>query len=93
MLNNVRISLSQVYYKVGKNRGFIFFQSVCEELLFYILQFVFLGRQKKMATFISCCGNEETDDVWENNNGVEALIRKSQTRFQIICLVLSYWSE
>ena len=51
--------LFQFYHKVGKNKGSIFFQSVCEGAILHIA--FFLGRQKKMASSFSCCGNEEKD--------------------------------
>ena len=38
-----RILLSQFYYKFGKNKGSIYFQSVCEAVIVHI---VFLARQK-----------------------------------------------
>ena len=47
------ILLSEFYYKVGKDKGSIFFQSLCEVAF---LHFCILG-QKKSSYLISCCGN------------------------------------
>ena len=50
-----RILLSQFYYKVGKDKGSIFFQSLCEVA---ISQFAFLySLGRKNGNLISCCGN------------------------------------
>ena len=46
------ILFSQFYYKVGKEKGSIFFQSLCEVA---ILHFCILV--KKNGYLISCCGN------------------------------------
>ena len=59
-----RILLSKCYYKVGKNKGSIFFQSVCKAAFLHIVfLYEFLVRQKKMAASFSCCANEEKVDV------------------------------
>ena len=64
-----KILLSQ-FFKVGKTKGSIFFQSVCEAAILHILNIAFyiLGQTEKMATSFSCCGKEEKDDVWETGS-------------------------
>ena len=52
----IRILLSQFYYKVDKDKGSFFFQSLCEvENEVDILPFCILGQ--KNGYLISCCGN------------------------------------
>ena len=53
-----RILLSQFYYKVGKNKGSIFFQSVCEAAVLHIA-FLYSLADRKNGYLISCCGKEE----------------------------------
>ena len=54
------ILLSQVYYKLGKDKGSIFFQSLCEVA---ILHFCIL-RQKKWLPHFLLWKYKENDDVW-----------------------------
>ena len=88
-LKQKRILHSQFYYKVGKNKGSIFFQWVCEAAILYIA-FLYSWAARKNGYLISLLWN------WRKrwcvrkiiNDGVEASTRKSQARFQIIRLIL-----
>ena len=63
-----RILLSQFYYKVGKNKGSIFFQSVCEAAVLHIA-FLYSWADRKNGYLISCCGKEEKNVMMcEKNN-------------------------
>ena len=54
--------LSQFYYKVGENKGSIFFQSVCEVAILHIV-FLYSCRADRKNGYLtsstSCCGKEE----------------------------------
>ena len=84
-----RILLSQFYYKVGKNNGSIFFQSVCEAA---ILQIAFLyswaDRKNGYLIFLLYKWRKGWCVRKIINDGVESSTRKSQARFQIIHLML-----
>ena len=83
-----KILLSQFYYEVCKNKGSIFFQSVCEAAILHITFVFILGQTERPAASFSCCGKEEKADVWDKliNDGVEASTRNLRFVFRLFVL-------
>ena len=84
--------LSQFYYKVGKNKGSIFFKSVCGAAILHIAFLYSWADRKKWLPVPHFLAVEMKKwcvrKMHVINDGVEASTRKSQTRFQIIHLML-----
>ena len=51
-----RILFTQIYYKVDKNKGSIFFQAVYDDAILYIA-FLYSWADRKNGYLISCCRN------------------------------------
>ena len=58
-----RILFTQMYYKVDKNKGSIFFQVVYDDAILHIA-FLYFWADRKHDYLISCCRNRK-DNVWE----------------------------
>ena len=53
------ILLSKFYYKVGKDKGSIFFQSLCEVAILHFA-FLYFWAEKMSTSFLTCKASHET---------------------------------